>query len=164
MRTLSCISVLLGILSAGAAVSSGPALAADATAGDKGVVKNGSGTLTLAAEAPAGDKVYEARIYKCNPGKLEALHARFRDHTCKLFKKHGIEVIGFWTPTTGDEALDTLIYMVAFPSVEAQKKAWAAFKDDPEWIKAKADSEKEGVLVKEVMSKNLRATDYSPIR
>jgi hypothetical protein len=143
MRTLTCISVLLGIFAAGAALCSRQAAAAD---------------------APAGDKVYEARIYKCNPGKLEALHARFRDHTCQLFKKHGIEVIGFWTPTDGEEAKDTLMYLLAFPSVEAQKKAWAAFKDDPQWIKAKADSEKEGVLVKEVKSKNLRATDYSPIR
>ena len=104
------------------------------------------------------------RIYKANPGKLEALHARFRDYTCKMFKKHGMELVGFWTPTEGDEAKDTLIYIVAFPNVEAQKKAWQAFWDDPEWKKVKADSEKDGVLVKEIKSTNLKATDYSPIR
>jgi hypothetical protein len=119
---------------------------------------------TSAAEPASAGKVYELRIYKTNPGKLQALHARFRDHTCPLFEKHGIEVIGFWTPMEGDEACDTLYYMIAFPSVEAQKKAWEAFKSDPEWQKAKADSEKDGVLVKEVKSKNMKAADYSPIR
>jgi hypothetical protein len=118
---------------------------------------------SAAADGPATGKIYELRIYKANPGKLEALHARFRDHTCKLFQKHGMEVIGFWTPTEGDAAKDTLCYMLAFPSVEAQKKAWDAFKADPEWIKAKADSEKDGVLVQTHDSKNLKATDYSPI-
>jgi hypothetical protein len=132
-----------------------------------GVVFAGTAVLRTAisaADAPSTGKVYELRVYKTNPGKLEALHARFRDHTCTLFKKHGIELVGFWTPTEGNEANDTLYYIVAFPSVEAQKQAWKAFKSDPEWIKAKADSEKEGVLVKEVQSKNLKATDYSPIR
>jgi hypothetical protein len=81
-----------------------------------------------------------------------------------LFKKHGIEMIGFWTLMEGDESTGTLYYIVAFPSVEAQKAAWQAFKDDPAWKNAKADSEKDGVLVKEVTSKNMKATDYSPIR
>ncbi len=119
--------------------------------------------LSAADAAPAG-KVFEMRTYKTDPGKLAALHARFRDHTCKLFKKHGMEMIGFWTPATGEEANNTLIYILAFPSVEAQKKAWAAFQADPEWKKAKAESERDGVLVKEKTEKNLQATDYSPIR
>ena len=123
----------------------------------------GLAATNKAAEPAAAKKVYELRVYKTNPGKLEALHARFRDHTCKLFQKHGIEVVGFWTPTTGDEAKDTLYYFVAFPSVEAQEKAWKAFKADPDWIKARADSEKDGVIVSKVESKNLIATDYSPI-
>ena len=76
----------------------------------------------------------------------------------------GSRSVGFWTPTEGEEAKDTLCYMLAFPSVEAQKKAWADFKADPEWIKAKAESEKDGVLVKKFESKNLSATDYSPLR
>ena len=119
---------------------------------------------TSAADtAPAG-KVYELRVYHANPGKLDALHARFRDDTCRLFKKHGIEMVGFWTPTQGQEAANTLYYIVAFPSVEAQKKAWQAFRDDPEWKKAKADSETGGVLVNKVDSTNLKATDYSPLR
>ena len=117
-----------------------------------------------AADKPGPAKVYELRTYRTNPGKLDALHARFRDHTCKLFQKHGIEMIGFWTPVEGDEAKDTLIYIVAFPSAEAQKQAWQAFRDDPAWQKAKADSEKDGVLVKSVTSQNLTPTDYSPAK
>lgn len=123
-----------------------------------------SSTPARAADtAPAG-KVYDMRVYKCNPGKLEALNARFRDYTCAIFKKHGIEVIGFWTPTEGEEAKDTLIYIAVFPDAKAQKKAWDAFWADPEWKRVKAESEKDGVLVKEIKGKNLKATDYSAIK
>ncbi len=128
----------------------------------------GLGLLVISATAEdkpaAATKVYELRVYTTNPGKLDALHARFRDHTCKLFQKHGIELVGFWTPTEGEQAKDTLVYIVAFPSADAQKQAWKAFGDDPEWKKAKADSEKDGVLVKAVTSQNLTATDYSPAK
>jgi hypothetical protein len=121
-------------------------------------------TRATAAEPPPAGKVYELRTYHASPGKMEALQARFRDHTCKLFKKHGFELIGFWTPTKGEEAKDILVYIVAFPSVEAQKKAWQDFRADPDWIKAKAESEKEGSLTTKVESKNLTATDFSPLR
>jgi hypothetical protein len=143
MKTLFCISVVFGILAAGMAMWAAKASAADPN---------------------AGGKVYELRVYKANPGKLEALHARFRDHTCKLFQKHGIELVGFWTPTQGEDAKDTLIYIVAHPNAEAQKKNFKAFLDDPEWKKAKADSEKDGVLVKKVESTMMKAADYSPIK
>jgi hypothetical protein len=143
MRTMLYISAVLGVLIAGVCGPIAPA------SGD---------------DAPSAGKVYDMRTYKANPGKLDALNARFRDYTCKIFKKHGMEIIGFWTPTDGEESKDTLIYIVAFPSVEAQKKAWKAFWDDPEWKKVKADSEKDGVLVKEIKGKNLKATDYSPLR
>ena len=120
-------------------------------------------TSAWAADVAAG-KVYELRIYHAEPGKLDALNARFRNHTCKLFQKHGIELIAFWNPIEGDEAKDTLYYIVAFPSVEAKNKAWEDFRADPEWIQAKADSEKDGKLVTKVESKLLRPTDYSPMR
>ena len=64
-------------------------------------------------------------MYHANPGKLEALHARFRDHTCKLFQKHGIELVGFWTPTQGEEAKNTLYYILAFPDAEATEQGLA---------------------------------------
>ncbi len=143
MKTLSSVSFVLGMLFAGTPLP---------------------GARATAADAPPAGKVYELRVYHANPGKLEALHARFRDHTCKLFQKHGIELVGFWTPTQGEEAKNTLYYIIAFPDAEAQKKAWQAFRDDPDWKKVKADSEKEGVLVNKVDSTNLKATDYSPLR
>jgi len=142
MRTLLSVSFVLGMLFASMQVS----------------------TRATAADAPPAGKVYELRVYHTNPGKLEALHARFRDHTCKLFQKHGMELVGFWTPIDGEESKDTLIYIVAFPSVEAQKKAWQSFRADPEWIKVKAESEKEGSLTTKVESKNMKATDFSPLR
>ncbi len=141
MKKIACIGVLIGIVAAVAAVSA-----------------------ARAEDAAKRERVFELRTYIANPGKLEALHKRFRDHTNALFKKHGIEIIGFWTPTTGPEAENTLIYIVAFPSVEAQKKAWDAFMSDPEWIKAKKESEVDGVLVGKVIRQNLKPTDYSPIR
>jgi hypothetical protein len=120
--------------------------------------------VARAADAPAAGKVYELRTYKTHPGRLDALHARFRDHTCKLFQKHGIELVGFWTPAEGDDAKDTLIYIVAFPNPEAQKKAWESFRADPDWLKAKAESEKDGPIVKGIESKNLKPADYSPVK
>jgi hypothetical protein len=143
MKTSLCVVLVLGVFIAGLAVS---------------------GETVPAATPPQTGKIYDLRLYKANPGKLNALQARFRDHTCRIFKRHGMELIGFWTPSEGDDAKDTLIYIVAFPSLEARKKAWKAFWDDPEWKKVKADSEKDGVLVKEMKGTLLRATDYSPLR
>ncbi|HLW67522.1 MAG TPA: NIPSNAP family protein [Gemmataceae bacterium] len=121
------------------------------------------------ADEPKTDKktdarVFELRVYYANPGKMEALHARFRDHTNKLFEKHGMTIIAFWNPTDPKEAERKLIYVLAFPSQEAAKKSWQAFRDDPDWMKAKAESEKNGVLVEKVESTYMNATDYSPIK
>lgn len=128
------------------------------------------GLLALAdddrkADAGRDDRVFELRTYVCNEGKLDDLHARFRDHTCRLFKKHGMELVGFWTPR--DEAqgkADTLIYILAFPSREAADRSWQAFRDDPEWQEVYKESHKDGVIVKEVRSVFLDPADYSPIR
>jgi len=114
--------------------------------------------------APLDTRVFEIRTYTTHPGKLAALHARFRDHTCMLFAKHGIKNIAYWTPADGPEAENTLIYAVAHDSREAAAKSWAAFRDDPEWKKVYADSHKDGPIVAKVESKYLRAVDYSPIR
>jgi len=110
------------------------------------------------------ERVFELRTYVTHPGRLADLNKRFREHTCRLFQKHGIELVGFWTPTDGPQAEDTLIYVVAFPSLEAREKAWKAFKDDPEWKKAFAESHKSGVIVKQIESRLMKPTDYSPIR
>lgn len=123
------------------------------------------GVYAMAEPAPAADhRIFEMRTYTTNEGKLDDLHARFRDHTNRIFVKHGITLIGYWTPVEGPESKNTLVYILAYPSREARERAWQAFRNDPEWQKAKADSEKNGVLVKNVDSKFLRATDYSPIQ
>jgi hypothetical protein len=126
-------------------------------------------TVPAAAEkvAKEGDtRVFEFRVYHAAPGKMDALHARFRNHTIKLFKKHGIEVIGFWVAADPVAAQQKLYYIVAFPSQEAAQKSWKAFREDPEWIAAKAASEKEGTLVQQggIESTYLKPTDYSPIK
>ena len=110
-------------------------------------------------------KCYEIRTYIAAPGKLEELHKRFRDHTMKLFKKHGMEVVGFWGPTDKEKGSEnTLVYVMAFPNREARNKAWQAFVADPEWQKARAESEKNGKLIDKLESVILGATDYSPIK
>jgi hypothetical protein len=110
----------------------------------------------------AAQRVFELRTYYTNEGKLADLHKRFRDHTCKLLKKHGAELIGFWTPQDDKDGKGSrLIYLVAFPSREAAKKTWKEFGEDPEWKKVYAESHKNGVLVKKVESVYLDPTDYS---
>ncbi len=112
----------------------------------------------------APERCFEMRTYTAAPGKLEALHARFRDHTNALFTKHGMTMVGYWTPTDGEAANDTLVYILAYPSRAARETAWAEFQKDPEWQKAKADSEVNGALVVKVVSVFLKPTDYSPIK
>lgn len=110
--------------------------------------------------APTAAPVYELRIYHAAPGKMDALLARFRQHTTKLFEKHGMTNIGYWVPIDAKD--ERLIYIVAFPSVEARQKAWKAFSADPEWQRVRNETEKEGQLVTKVESYLMQATDYSP--
>lgn len=123
----------------------------------------------IADTAHADDKktdgrVFEIRTYYAAAGKMKELHARFRDHTCKLFKKHGMELVGFWVPTKPEDAEQRMVYILAFPSRQAADKAWAAFRADPDWKTAREASEKNGRLVDKVVSEFLQATDYSPIK
>jgi hypothetical protein len=106
-------------------------------------------------------RCFELRTYTTPPGKLDALHARFRNHTNALFAKHGITVVGYWEPT---EMPDTLIYMLVYKDRESRDVAWKAFQADPAWIKARADSEVDGPLTTKVGSVFLAATDYSPLK
>src|SRR4051812_24263233 len=109
-------------------------------------------------------RVFEMRTYFAHPGKMEALHARFRDHTNKLLVKHGMTLIGYWTPIDAKEAEKKMVYILAYPSKEAAEKSWAAFQADPDWKAAKNASEKGGPLVMRVESMFLNPTDYSPIK
>jgi hypothetical protein len=110
------------------------------------------------------NRVFELRIYYAAPGKMDDLNARFRDHTCKLFEKHGMTLIGFWTETNPKDKVEKLIYVLAYPSKEAADKSWKAFRDDPVWNKAREASEKNGKLVDKVESYYMKPTDYSAIK
>ncbi|MGH9897661.1 MAG: NIPSNAP family protein [Pyrinomonadaceae bacterium] len=109
-------------------------------------------------------RVFEIRTYTTNEGKLDALHARFRNHTMKLFEKHGITNIGYWSPEDSPLSQNTLIYIIAHPSREAAKKNWDEFMNDPEWKKTHQESEANGKLVSKVDSVFMEATDYSPLK
>ena len=116
--------------------------------------------LFLCAPILSAD-VYELRIYTTNPGKLDALNARFRDHTIRLFKKHGIESMGYWVPTDAEKSKNTLIYVIKHKSREAAKASWKAFGADPEWKEAAANSGV-GKLATRPESIYMEAADYSP--
>jgi hypothetical protein len=122
------------------------------------------GLVRAEKEKKVDSRVFELRIYHAAPGKMTALHKRFRDVTCGLFKKHGMTIIGFWSPTDEKEAEKKLYYVLAYPSKEAADKAWKAFREDPDWVKAKKESEVDGTLVDKVDSIYMNPTDYSPMK
>jgi len=110
-------------------------------------------------------RCYEIRTYTAAPGKLEELHARFRNHTMKIFKKHGMKVVGFWGPADKENGSENkLVYVMEFPNRAARDKAWKDFVADPEWQATKTASEKNGRLIEKLDSVILLATDYSPIK
>jgi NIPSNAP len=121
--------------------------------------------LIGAKPADSPDRVFELRTYYVNEGKLDDLHKRFRDHTCQLLKKHGAELVGFWTPLDEKDGKGRkLIYLVAFPSREQATKTWKAFSDDPEWKRVYEESHKNGVLVDHVDRVFLEPADYSALK
>jgi hypothetical protein len=121
-----------------------------------------SGVLEAQSGGAKSDIVYELRVYHANEGKLDALIARFRDHTDAIFRRHGMKSVAYWTPT--DEPLKgkTLIYILKHPSREAAAANWKAFHDDPEWVKVSTASEVNGKLVEKVDSTYMKLTDFSP--
>lgn len=123
--------------------------------------------LAIAAsvtEARAAGRVFELRTYTCVDGRLEALKKRFREHTIQIFNKHGMTSIGYWVPEDGPKSKNTLIYILAHPSREAAKKNWEAFRNDPEWVKVRTESEADGKIVDHVDSVFMDATDFSPMK
>jgi hypothetical protein len=114
----------------------------------------------------AANRVFELRTYTTPPGKLDALKARFRDHTVKLFEKHGMTNIGYWVPQDAPQKDNTLTYVLAHSSREAAAKSWADFRTDPDWVKARTESEKDGPLTIQggVTSVFLDPTDFSAIK
>lgn len=122
--------------------------------------------------ADAGPRLFEMRDYTASPGNLPSLLARFRDHTTKLFAKHGITQIGYWTPMKDQPGAENrLVYIVAHKDAEAAKASFDAFRADPDWIAAKKASEEKagGPLTVQpqavgVKSTMMKATDFSPIK
>ncbi len=113
-----------------------------------------------APKTPADTKCYELRVYFAAEGKLEDLQARFRQHTTKLFEKHGMVNVGYWVPLENKE--NKLVYLLSYPDRAARDKSWKEFVSDPEWKKVQGESEKNGRLVAKVDSTFLEATDFSP--
>ena len=107
--------------------------------------------------------IYEYRVYEAAPGKMPALHARFRDHTMAVFERLGIKSVGYWTANVGGYS-DQLIYIVAFEDEGHRGRAWEAMRDDPEWQKIKDETEVDGVLAARIFNTLLSPTDYSPLQ
>ena len=124
------------------------------------------GTFTPdVAHAQGANRVFEMRTYTAAPGKFEALKTRFRDHTIRLFQKHGMTNIGYWVPADPPNSENTLVYILAYPDREAAKKSWAAFRADPDWQAVVKESQKDGSLTaKPPESVFLNPADFSQIK
>lgn len=119
---------------------------------------------TTVAQAQPANKVFELRTYTAPEGKLPDLNARFRNHTMRIFQKHGMSNVGYWVPQDAPLKDNTLIYIISHASRDAAKKSWAEFAADPEWKKVSAESQVNGRIVTTVASVFMNATDYSPIK
>lgn len=107
--------------------------------------------------------IYELRVYRALPGRMPALLARFREHTCALFEKHGITNIGYWTNAIGGRN-DELLYLLAYEDLAARDAKWSAFQADPEWQRVKAESERDGLIIEHFENRILAPTDFSPLK
>jgi hypothetical protein len=129
-----------------------------------GFVARGAVAVTPAAHAQAADRVYELRTYTAAPGKFDALNSRFRDHTLRLFAKHGVSNVAYLTPTEGPLVGNTLIYMLTHQSRAAADTFWKNFQGDPDWIKARDASVADGPITTGVTRVWLKPTDWSQVR
>ena len=116
------------------------------------------------AQAQTTGKVYELRTYTAPDGKLADLHKRFREHTLRIFQKHGMTNVAYFRPTDEPSSGNQLVYLLAHPSREAAKASWDAFRNDPAWKAVASESQKDGPIVAKVDSVFMTATDYSPMK
>jgi len=128
----------------------------------------GGAFVTLRLSIVGGSKntqhVYELRMYHVNEGKIDALIARFGDHTDAIFRRHNMKSIGFWRPQDEPYSQNLFVYILEHPSREEARKNWAAFQADPEWRKVKADSETNGVLANHIDSYFMDPTSFSALK
>lgn len=122
-------------------------------------------TPSVAAEkAKADSRFFELRTYTTNDGKLDALLTRFRDHTTKLFEKHGMTNVAYWVQESKEGEPEKLIYVMAYPDRESRDASWKGFLNDPDWQKVYAESTADGKLVSKVESVFMSPTDFSPMQ
>jgi hypothetical protein len=124
----------------------------------------GMGFSELRAADPAPARVFEIRTYHTLPGRLDALNQRFRNHTLRMFEKHGMTNVAYWTFQDSPEKENTLIYVISHASREQARKNWAGFVADPEWKKIADDSQRDGKIIEKIDSVFVDATDYSPLK
>ena len=128
------------------------------------------GTLMLAfsklgaSNPQSPHHVYELRLYHVNEGKMDALKARFGDHTDAIFRRHNMKSIGYWSPENAPDSQNLFIYILEHPSRQEAEKNWAAFQADPEWQKVKAESEANGPLVDHIDHYFMDPTTFSALR
>ena len=118
-----------------------------------------AGSTVSAATSP----VYELRTYTTPEGKLPNLLARFRDHTMRIFEKHGMTNVGYWVPQDSPGSDDTLIYIISHDSRDAAQKSWSDFGADPEWERVAEESQRNGRILTNVDRVFMDATDFSPM-
>lgn len=112
------------------------------------------------ASAFTDDSFFELRTYYCYPGRLEALKSRFRNHTLKLFEKHGMTNVAYWEPQDNTE--NKLVYLLAYPNRASRDSSWVAFSNDPEWKKVYQESHQEGPIVDSVINAFYHYSSFSP--
>ena len=117
-----------------------------------------------ASNAQSSSRVYELRLYHAKEGKMDALKARFGDHTDAIFRRHNMKSIGYWSPKDVSDSQNLFIYILEHPSREDAEKNWAAFQADPEWQKVKAESEGNGPLVDHIDHYFMDPTSFSALR
>jgi hypothetical protein len=152
-RTL-VLSAMVGLFGAGYAL------------GRVDVVQDAEAAAFSAAlvEAQAANRVFELRTYTAPEGKLANLHTRFRDHTMRIFERHGMTNVGYWTPQDTTLRENTLVYLLAHPSRAAADQAWRDFSADPEWQRVAEESQRDGRIVSQVVRMYLDPTDFSPMK
>jgi hypothetical protein len=119
--------------------------------------------LFYAATDREKNVIHELRVYRCMPGRLPDLSKRFENVTLKLWEKHGIRPVGFWTTLIGDSNQD-LTYLLEWKDLAERERTWAGFMSDPEWLKARTESEKNGPIVAQITNSILAPTAFSKLR
>ncbi len=123
-----------------------------------------SGVFSTSALAQNNEKVFELRTYTATAGNLDKLLTRFRDHTMRIFEKHGMTNIAYWVPTDESESGNTLVYILSHESREQADRSWQAFSQDPEWQKVNEESNANGAILESVVRKYMTTTDFSPMK